>query len=90
MSPEQKQIKQLTEQLDSLTRLVNSLMVANEAPPEYVRSLGILTITPQASTKTTASETQAVDEAGSSTYSVAKPMDGFKNIGGFLVPYYNA
>ena len=45
------------------------------------------------STKTAASETQAVNESGAGSYSVAKPMDGFKalNTGGTVIylPFYN-
>jgi len=41
------------------------------------------------SSKTAASETQAVNEAGSATYSVSKPMDGFIVVGGKNVGYWN-
>lgn len=45
------------------------------------------------SSKLASSETQSVNEAGSSSYSAAKPMDGFREYtapGGtvFYIPYY--
>jgi len=46
------------------------------------------------STKTAASETQAIDEGGMGSFNVAKPMDGFfvwvKDNSTYYVPYYNA
>jgi hypothetical protein len=45
-----------------------------------------------ASSKAPSTESQAVNEAGSASYSVAKPMDGFVsyNVGGtpIFIPYY--
>lgn len=43
----------------------------------------------ETSGKTAASETQDVDEAGSSNYQVSKPPDGFIIIGGKNVPYHD-
>lgn len=50
-------------------------------------------LTLSTSTKTGASETQAVSEAGIGAYNVAKPMDGFKeaydgNGAIYYIPYY--
>lgn len=46
----------------------------------------------RASTKTAASETQAVSEGGAASYNVAKPPDGFREfvVGGstLYIPYY--
>lgn len=90
-------IEQLQSQIDSLQQELNKLRNTTTIPYEVEQAfrfrLGIDNFTQlDASSKTTASETQAVNEAGASSYNVAKPMDGFKQvtIGGstLYIPYY--
>lgn len=95
------EIAQLKQEINELKTSINQLKVFNEMlkksntiPLSIEQSFrarfvsNILTT----STKTTASESQTVSEAGASTYSVAKPMDGFKiyNDAGtpIYIPYY--
>lgn len=90
-------IEQLQAQIDllqqELNKLRNSTTIPFEVEQAFRFKLGISELTSlNASSKTAASETQSVNEAGVGSYSVAKPMDGFKQvtIGGstLYIPYY--
>lgn len=84
----QRQITALQAEIDSLK---NASSIPFDVGSAFEERLSKTVTAP--STKTAASETQAVDEGGVATYSVAKPMDGFIKI--FIngiernVPYYN-
>jgi hypothetical protein len=69
----EQQIIQLQTQLDMLR---SSATLPYDV--EQAFKARIITEFLNPSTKTAASETQAVDEGGSATYDVAKPMDGFE------------
>lgn len=91
------EIKKIKEEITTLTRRLDNLNAFATIPydtekafkdrlklSEYSRLA--------ASTKTAASETQSVNEGGAATYSVAKPMDGFRQVligsSTIYIPYY--
>ncbi len=93
----EQDILQLKLQVEDLQREVSSLKNTTTIPYEVdtafrdrfeIASYAKLT----ASSKTAASETQAVSESGVASYNVAKPPDGFREfvVGGstLYVPYY--
>lgn len=88
MSPEQaQQFQIMQQQLQTLTQFMLSFNSTAEIAPSVQRAISqILSTT---STKTPASGTQTVAEAGAATYGVMKPPDGFISIGGLNVPYIN-
>lgn len=76
----EQRISQLEQQIQQLQEVVE-LMRSSATYPYDMEQAIIDRVNPVAftpSTKTAASETQAVDEGGSGTYNVAKPMDGFE------------
>lgn len=81
MSPEQKQINELTQQLRELRDAVVAMQNAHTVTPEFSRILSSVNILSD-SGKSVSSITQSVDEAGAGTYNVARLPDGFKQIGG--------
>ena len=81
-----ERIAQLERQIAELERTIRELQVVNTMSPELVRSIGLSVLA--TSSKTAASERQAVSEGGSASYNVAKDMDGFISIGGYNIPYY--
>jgi len=92
MTPEE-----LASRIEALEMEVQNLKASATIPYEvdtaFRERLGIADLaTLTGSTKTAASETQAVSESGSGSYSVAKPMDGFREfvVGGSVlyIPYY--
>ncbi len=79
MNPEQlKQFEEMQSQLMQVVDFINSLGSVGTIPFEIESSfkarLGSLSV----SSKTAASETQAVNEGGAAQYSVCKAPDGFK------------
>lgn len=76
----QEQINQLQTEINNLKAQVDLLRSSSTYPYDMqqalVDRLNPVTFTP--STKTVASETQAVNEGGTATYDVAKPVDGFE------------
>lgn len=85
MSPEQQQINELKIQVATLERQMREFLSTAELDPQIIRTIsGTLSTS---STKTPASATRAVNEAGAGSYSVMYPPDGFILIGGFNVPY---
>ena len=85
MSPEQQQINELKIQVATLERQLREFVSAAELDPQIIRTItGVLS---RSSSKSAASATRAVDEAGASSYSVMYPPTGFISIGGFNVPY---
>lgn len=83
----QLQISNLQRQLDALS---NNTTMPLEAGEAMRARLGLNVIPVEISSKTAASETQAVSEGGSSSYNVAKPPDGFyKMSDGRTIPFYN-
>jgi len=87
MSPEQRQINELKQQVAILQEQLREFTNAGQIPPDVKRAItGILS---GSSSKTAASATQAVNEAGAGTYDVMAAPDGFISIGGYNVPYIN-
>lgn len=86
MSPQQ-QIDELKKQVEELQLFVRTLTSGNMVRPD-VRKAITSTLTSN-STKTAASGTQAVNESGTSSYSVMTAPSGFISIGGYNVPYIN-
>lgn len=85
----QRQINELKARLDKLnasTTMPYDVAVAIKARFEQDFPQG------DSSSKTAASETQAVDEGGISSYNVARPMDGFIELTfngvTYNIPYY--
>ena len=70
-----------------VAQLERTIATANNATPEYARSVGDLIST--ASSKSASSENRTVNEAGSSSYSVLGAPDGFIRIGDRNVPFFN-
>lgn len=85
MSPEQQQINELKQKVSELEVFVRSLTNGAQIPPPVANA--ITKVLSSASTKTAASATRAVDEAGAGTYNVMYPPTGFIKIGGYNVPY---
>lgn len=84
MTPEAR-IAELEKEVRMLRDFVMSFSNVSQLTPETQRSIGAsLTAV---SSKTAASATQAVNEAGGNTYSVMVPPSGFISIGGLNVPY---
>ena len=82
MSPQERA------EFDRLKRQVEQMVKAQDVP--FIESLNRrLDIGANASSKTAASATRSVNEAGASSYSVMFPPTGFINIGGFNVAYIN-
>lgn len=98
MSPEDKtKFEELEKTVEDLKSFVNTFLNTASIPNELEQSLrarlGIEDLQANTSAKTAASETQAVDEGGTSTYNVATPMTGFIQITDTTgtvreVPYY--
>lgn len=82
MSPQERA------EFDRLKGLVEQMMKVQNVP--FIENLNRrLDIGADASTKTAASATRSVNEAGASSYSVMYAPSGFISIGGFNVPYIN-
>lgn len=89
-----QEISELKNSIVELQTFNEQLKMPNSIPLSIEQSFrarfisNILTL----STKAVATESQTVSEAGASSYSVAKPMDGFKiyNDNGtpIYIPYY--
>lgn len=90
----QEQINQLQKQVEDLKQQVDLLRSSGSFPYDIENAIRdrIEPVSLLPSVKTAASETQAVNEGGSASYSVAKPMDGFEQraVDGQLryYPYY--
>lgn len=76
----QDQINQLQTQINNLQQQLDLMRSSSTYPYDMEQALTdrLNPISLSPSTKTAASETQAVDESGSASYNVAKPMDGFE------------
>lgn len=85
MNPEQR-ITQLENEVRMLTSMIREMQGVNTVTPEFSQVLARGVVT--ASGKAASAENQSVNEAGVAVYSVLKPPDGFKTIGGFNFPYY--
>lgn len=92
----QEQINQLQQEMNVLQAKMNLLYSSATIPYDvenaFIDRLDLDNIVSQNSSKTAASETQAVNEGGVATYNVAKPMDGFeqRTVNGQVryYPYY--
>ena len=88
MTPEEK--RKLQEVYDFIQKLKSSTTVPFEVEGALRERLNPVSFT--TSTKTTASETQAVNEGGMASYDVAKPADAFVeltwNNTRIYIPYY--
>ena len=78
-------IDELTARVETLERLMREFSSAPELSPDIKRTITAILAT--SSSKSVASGSTSVNEAGASTYSVMKIPTGFINIGGFDVPY---
>lgn len=86
-------MENLQEQINKIQDTLDSLKDNARMPKEFGDAMKArLDIIPSDSTTTAASQTQAVSESGSGSYSVAKPMTGFfrLTIKGriYNIPYY--
>jgi hypothetical protein len=84
MMPDNK-IQQLEERIAKLELALLSFNTTAELAPEIQRTISL--VLEKTSEKTAASATRAVNEAGSATYSVMFPPDGFIRIGDKNIPY---
>jgi hypothetical protein len=78
-------IQQLEERIAKLELALLSFNTTAGLAPEIQRTISLVLEKP--SEKTAASATRAVNEAGSATYSVMFPPDGFIRIGDKNIPY---
>ena len=92
MTPEEKQIfdealKRLEAVEDFMKKMHNNAEIPFDVGEAIKLRVGSLK---DVSTKTAASETQSVDEAGVATYDVATPPDGFYiTTDGKYIPFYD-
>jgi len=92
----QEQINQLQQQIVDLQNELNLMKSAGSYPYDMEQALrdrlDIDSLKNNPSAKDVSTETQSVDEGGTATYDVAKPMDGFeeKFVNGEIryYPYY--
>lgn len=84
MTPDNK-IQQLEERIAKLESALLSFNATSELSPEIQRTISLVLEKP--SEKTAISATRAVNEAGSGTYDVMFPPDGFIRIGDKNIPY---
>ena len=90
----QEQINQLQIEINDLKAQVDLMRASGSFPYDIEQAIRdrIEPVSLLPSVKTAASETQAVNEGGSASYNVAKPMDGFeeRSVDGVLryYPYY--
>lgn len=84
MTP-QAQIDELKTQVAFLQQQMREFTNSAQLDPQIIRAIG--TSLTGASSKTSASATRAVNEAGVSTYNVMFPPDGFIRIGDYNVPF---
>ena len=88
-------MEELQRQITELKAEIDSLKSSSTIPLEIGESMRVRlgAVEGQASGEATTTHKQAVDEAGTGTYDVAKPMDGFilLTIDGIArkIPYYN-
>ena len=87
-------IEQLQQRILELETRLNRLENTDAIPPEVVRAFMLIATDRHLnvidSTKTVASETQAVDEAGSSTYNVQQVPDKYIKLGTLHIPAYTS
>lgn len=76
----QEQINQFQIEINKLQEQVDLMRSSGSFPYDIEQAIRarIEPVSLLSSTKTAASETQAVNEGGSGSYNVAKPMDGFE------------
>lgn len=88
MNPQelQQQIELLQNQVNDLRLVIEDLQRPNLITPEFKQVLDRTVVA--SSGKTLASETQAVNEAGSGTYNVPTIGNGFISIGGYNLMYW--
>lgn len=81
MTPEERQ------ELKELRDIVDRLLAGED--PNFIEAIRNFAFDTALSTKSAASATRSVDEAGALTYNVMYAPDGFIKIGGRNVPYIN-
>lgn len=86
-------IKKIQELEEKVKALENSTTIPYPVEQAFRTRFQLADLTPlTSSSKAASTETQAVSEAGAGSYSVAKPMDGFKELvvdgTTFYIPYY--
>lgn len=84
MTP-QAQIDALKQEVAILQQQMREFTNSAQLDPQIIRAIG--TSLTGASSKTTASATRAVNEAGAGSYNVMYPPSGFIRIGDYNVPY---
>lgn len=91
----QEQINQLNKKVEELSIIIDTLRASSSIPFDIGSAFSDRlsdSLINKESTKDPSTETQAVDEGGTATYDVAKPMRGFeqavKNGETRYYPYY--
>lgn len=88
MNPQvQLMLENMQIQIDELTKRLDDFSNASELDPAVVRTLTLLVSA--SSGKAATSENQAVNEAGSASYSVLRPPDRWQRLGDGNVPVYD-
>lgn len=82
-----EQINQLKKEIEELKRIVNTLSNASQINPEVVKAVERVLFVPY--NDTVADYDRAVNESGSSTYTVAAVYDGLMLVNGKVIGYYN-
>ena len=86
--------EELQRKILELETRINRLENADQIPPEVVRAFMLIAtdrhLNVVDSSKTVASETQAVDEGGVATYNVQKVPDKYIKLGTLHIPAYTA
>lgn len=86
MTPEERQ--QFDELKEKVEMLVNGLSNASQTSPEMAKTMGDVVL--EESSVSASTHQQSVNEAGTSSYSVADAPDGYKETtDGKKIPYYN-
>lgn len=88
MSPEQQQeFDRMKQQIEEMSSFMRSFLSKAELDPQIARTVATLLVE-QSDTNPNTKE-QAVNESGSSSYTVPAAFDGFLLIDEKLVGYYN-
>jgi len=87
MSPEQAQINELKERVETLERLLREFTNAAELDPQIARTLALSALPFSSDVVTDYDRT--VSEGGAGTYTVPAIYDGLFEVNGKIIGYYN-
>lgn len=87
MSPEQLQIRTLTEKVEALEEVMRSFTNAAQIDPLVGKAIAQRII--PVSTAVVTDYDRSVNEGGASSYTVPKVYDGLFTINGKIIGYYN-